>query len=541
MGHLKVGIRLALAFGLLLALMLLAVGVAMLGIRSAEDQASRLESESVALLDAASAMRIAQLAEGVAIRDFVSLVDVNSQKEAFRALKASEKAYAEASAALERVARAMGSGDIAQQVAGLQAGGKQLQGKMQQAFELTEMAEYQQAQDIVYKEVRPLQATIAGGLETLVTHARRLAVDRAQEARADAVRSEQRLLAALVAALLIGVTATVLITRSIVRPLRSAVQAAERVAEGDLTALRVARRRDETGRVLAALSGMQERLNVLVRAIREGAQSVSRASEQISAGNTDLAARTEEQAASLEETAASIEELTASVKQNSEHALRASGLASDAAKLAVEGGDAVGGVVQTMQGIQGASRRVSDIVGVIDGLAFQTNLLALNAAVEAARAGEQGRGFAVVAAEVRVLAQRSAAASRDIKQLVAEAVSQAEAGTDAAGRAGQTMEKVVRVAQEVADVVAHIARATDEQRQGIEQVNGTVAQLEGVTQSNSGLVQEINRLTEELLGHALEQVAAASRFRLEEKETAAAHTVEHAPSLGWHTQPAVLA
>jgi methyl-accepting chemotaxis protein len=540
MGNVKVGLRLALAFGLLLALMVVAVGVAMLGIRGAEAQAIRLESESVALLDTASAMRVAQLGEAVAIRDFVSLPDVNSQKDALRALKASEKAYADAAAALERLATGMRDEVVTQQLTKMKAGTTQLRAKIQQAFELSEMAEYQQAQNVVYSEVRPLQAGIAAGLETFVAHARQLAVQRAQEARADAVRSERRLLATLVTALVIGVLATIAITRSIVRPLRSAVQAAERVADGDLTTLHVQRRRDETGRVLAALAGMQERLNQLVWAIRDGAESVSRASDQIATGNTDLAARTEEQAASLEETAASIEELTASVKQNSEHATRASSLARDAARLAVEGGGAVGGVVETMQGIQGSSRRVSDIVGVIDGLAFQTNLLALNAAVEAARAGEQGRGFAVVAAEVRVLAQRSAAASRDIKQLVGEAVAQASAGTDAAARAGQTMDKVVRIAQEVAEVVAQIARATDEQRQGIEQVNGTISQLEGVTNSNSGLVQEINRLTEELQEQAREQVAAASRFRLEEEAALPQVVADGPPSIGW-TQPAALA
>lgn len=514
----KVGLRLSLAFGLLLGLMVLAVGVALIGIRGAEEQASRMESESVALLDAANAMRIAQLGEAVAIRDFVSLSDVASQKQALAALRASEKAYVEAAAALQQVAAALEDQAIAQQATKLQAIGKQLGARMKQALDLSDNAEYQQAQALVYTEVRPLQATAAADLDKLVQHAKMLAVQRAQSAGAQAVASERRLLAAVAAALVLGVIATIAITRSIVQPLRSAVHAAERVADGDLTLLRITTRRDETGRVLTALAGMQERLNALVRTIRDGAHAVSRASEQIAAGNTDLAARTEEQAASLEETAASVEELTASVKQNSEHAGKASELARSAADLAVGGGSAVDGVVQSMQGIHKSSRKVADIVGLMDDLAFQTNLLALNAAVEAARAGEQGRGFAVVAAQVRVLAQRSAEASKDIKQLVNEAVTQADQGTKAASRAGETMDKVVRVAKEVAEVVAHIARATDEQRMGIEQVNGTIAQLEGVTQSNSGLVQEINALTETLLAEARAQVEAASRFRLEDRE-----------------------
>ncbi|HYE41498.1 MAG TPA: methyl-accepting chemotaxis protein [Ramlibacter sp.] len=527
----KVGLRLSLAFGLLLGLMVLAVGVALVGIRGAEEQASRMESESVALLDAANAMRVAQLGEAVAIRDFVSLSDVASQKQALGALRASEKAYADATAELRKVAAALADQAIAQQATQLDAIGRQLAGRMKQALDLSDNAEYQQAQTLVYTEVRPLQATTAAALEKLVQHAKVLAVQRAQSAAAQAVASEQRLLAAVAAALVLGVIATVAITRSIVHPLRSAVHAAERVAGGDLTHLRIAIRRDETGRVLIALAGMQERLNALVRTIRDGAHAVSRASEQIAAGNTDLAARTEEQAASLEETAASVEELTASVKQNSEHAGKASELARSAADLAAGGGSAVDGMVESMQGIHKSSRKVADIVGLMDDLAFQTNLLALNAAVEAARAGDQGRGFAVVAAQVRVLAQRSAEASKDIKQLVNDAVAQADQGTKAASRAGDAMGKVVRVAREVADVVAHIARATDEQRTGIEQVNGTIAQLEGVTQSNAGLVQEINALTETLLAEARAQVEAASRFRLEDGEDPAGAAQAGRPAL----------
>lgn len=543
----KVGVRLGLAFGLLLALMLVAVGVAFVGIRGAQEQASRLERESVALLDAANAMRVAQLGEAVAIRDFVSMADVASQKKALAALRASEKAYAEAAAELERVAVETGSSAIAAEVKKVKAGSTQLTAKLQQALDLSDSAEYQQAQTLVYAEVRPLQAAIGATLQDLTQHARKLAVERAQEARAQASSSQRRLVAAVVAGLLVGVLATLAITRSIVRPLHSAVRAAERVADGDLTALHVEARGDETGRVLAALASMQQRLHALVRAIREGADSVSRASEQIAGGNTDLAARTEEQAASLEETAASVEELTASVKQNSEYAGKASELAQRAAELAVGGGQAVGGVVDSMQGIQRSSRKVSDIVGLMDDLAFQTNLLALNAAVEAARAGEQGRGFAVVAAQVRVLAQRSAEASKDIKQLVTDAVTQANNGATAAGRAGETMDKVVRVAKEVAEVVAQIARATDEQRTGIEQVNGTIAQLEGVTQSNSGLVQEISSLTESLLAQARDQVAAASRFRLDDDAPAHAAVpsfvsapVRGTAPLAWEEAPRAL-
>jgi len=364
--------------------------------------------------------------------------------------------------------------------------------------------------------VRPLQAAIAADLQTLAAAARALGAERAQEAHAESQRAQWRLGFMLLLALAVGGAATALITRGIVRPLRSAVEATEKVADGDLRQLALAARNDEAGRVLAALGGMQGRLNLLVRAIRDSAAAVSRASDRISQGNTELAARTEQQAAALEETAASVEELTAIVKQNSESAARARELAREASALAEASGADVGGVVRTMQGIHQSSRKVSDIVGVIDGIAFQTNLLALNAAVEAARAGDQGRGFGVVAAQVRELAQRSAAASRDIKKLVGEALGEAGQGSAAAERAGGSMAKVVKVAHELAQLVADIARAGEEQRAGIEQVNTTISQMDSSTQSNAALVQEINGFIDALLAQARELQEATSRFRLEE-------------------------
>ena len=520
MRNLKVGIRLGLAFALLLVLMLLAVGVALLGIRGAEEHTGRLERENVGLLNAASAMRVAQLNEAVAIRDFVSLPDVDSQRAALRALQAGEKNYAQATADLRALAATMQDGSaLVAQVERLQKASTQVTAKLHEALDLSESAEYQQAQNLVYRELRPLQASIATDLQALVARSNTLAQERAQAAREQAKASELRLAAVLALAILLGVTATLLITRGIVRPLQSAVEAAERVAQGDLTGTSVRGSRDETGRVLLALADMQQRLNTLVWRIRHGADSVARSSEQIAGGNADLAVRTEEQAAALEETAASIEELTASVKQNSENAGKGRELAKVAAELASGGGQAVADVVASMAGIQQSSRKVSDIVGMMDELAFQTNLLALNAAVEAARAGEQGRGFAVVAAQVRVLAQRSAAASKDIRLLASESVGQADAGAKAAERAGETMDKVVRVARDVAQVVADIAGASAEQRSGIEQVNTTVGQLDAATQSNASLVQEISGLTESLLAGARELIEATSRFRLGEDDS----------------------
>ena len=517
MRNLKVLVRLGLPFALLLGLMVLALGVAFVGVRAGAQQASRLELQDVPLLNAAAAMRVAQFDQAVAIRDFVSLPDVAAQRAARQTLAASEKAYSQAAAQLDRLAGAAGAGERLLALAA-QLGKRHatVRAKLGQALELADNAEFQQAQTLVYGELRPLLAANSHDLQQLMDIATGLVGARADAARGQARGSEQQLLAVLLVSLALSAAAITAIARGFARPLRSAVEVAERVAEGDLRLSQASGRRDETGRVLTALASMQVRLNALVRDLRLSAHAVGDASERIAAGNAELAARTEQQASSLEETAASIEELAAVVRQNIDSAGRATSLARTAATLAQEGGEAVGGVTQSMQRIQRSAKQVAEIVGLMDEIAFQTNLLALNAAVEAARAGDQGRGFGVVAQQVRHLAQRSGEAARDIKKLVGAAVAEANDGGRAADRASAAMEKTTQAAQEAAELVAQIARATQEQGQGIEQVNATVAQLDTVTQSNASLVQEVSGLTEGLLEQSRELVAAAGRFRLDE-------------------------
>jgi methyl-accepting chemotaxis protein len=274
----------------------------------------------------------------------------------------------------------------------------------------------------------------------------------------------------------------VAIGRSVTRPLQQAVAVAEKVAAGDLTSTIEVNSSDEVGQLLQALSSMNESLRKIAGEVRHGTESITAASKQLSAGNADLSQRTEEQASSLEETASSMEELTGTVKQNADNAMQANQLAAGASDVAMEGGKVVGQVVQTMSSINDSSRKIVDIIGVIDGIAFQTNILALNAAVEAARAGEQGRGFAVVAGEVRSLAQRSAAAAKEIKELITDSVSKVEAGSALVDQAGKTMEAVVSSVKRVTDIMAEIAAASREQTSGIEQVNRAIAQMDEVTQ-----------------------------------------------------------
>ncbi len=319
----------------------------------------------------------------------------------------------------------------------------------------------------------------------------------------------------------IGMLLGWLVTRGIVRPLEHAVQAARQVAAGDLTTDIQVATRDETGELMGALKAMNESLARIVKDVRDGCENIASASSQIAQGNADLSQRTEEQASSLEETAASMEELTGTVQQNANNASEADRLVNQASTVAVRGGEVVEGVVQTMSAISDSSRRIADITGVIDGIAFQTNILALNAAV-AARAGEQGRGFAVVAGEVRTLAQRSAVAAKEIKALIDESVTRVEGGTRQVDEAGRTMREVVDSVRQVATLVREIASASEEQSTGIGQVNQAVAQMDAVTQQNAALVEEAaaaaasmqeqaNRLAQEVRRFKVDAGAAIAR------------------------------
>ena len=319
-------------------------------------------------------------------------------------------------------------------------------------------------------------------------------------------------------ALAISVVCSVAITRSITHPLRGAVSLARKVADGDLSSDLVAKETDETGQLLRALSDMTQNLRALVGEVAAGAHTVADTSAQIAQGNLDLSQRTEEQASTLEETASSMEELTSTVAQNAENARQASQLAGSASEVARKGGQAVGQVVSTMTGISESSRKISDIISVIDGIAFQTNILALNAAVEAARAGDQGRGFAVVAAEVRNLAQRSAAAAKEIKTLIGESVDKVDAGTRHVDAAGKTMEAIVESVKKVSDLVAEIAAASQEQSSGIGQVNTAITQMDQVVQQNASLVEEATAATESMKEQASALLLKVSRFTLGNEE-----------------------
>jgi methyl-accepting chemotaxis protein len=298
--------------------------------------------------------------------------------------------------------------------------------------------------------------------------------------------------------LAIAVVAAVAVSRSIARPLAKAVQLANAVAKGDLTVELKARSRDEIGELVAAMGTMADSLRNMISTMRQSAENIHMTTTEIASGNQDLSSRTEQQAASLQSTVSTVTQITETVRSNAESARQASSLAVQAASIAAMGGDRVGEVVKTMDDISDSSRKISDIVGVIDGIAFQTNILALNAAVEAARAGEQGRGFAVVAGEVRTLAQRSANAAKEIKSLILANVDKVEVGSRLVGDAGETMAEIVTSSKRVAEIVAEITHATDEQARGLDLVHGSIGHIDQVTQQNAALVEEAAAAAESL-------------------------------------------
>jgi len=323
-------------------------------------------------------------------------------------------------------------------------------------------------------------------------------------------RTALALLGALVIAALVYAAAR----RAIGASLLEASSAAEKLATGDLTAQARVDRRDELGLLVQAINGVGVKLSAVVMNARRSAQEVSSTSAQIAQGNSDLSTRSEQQASALEETAASMEELNATVRQNADNAREANQLALRASSVAAKGGENVRRVVGTMKGIDAASRKISDIIGVIDGIAFQTNILALNAAVEAARAGEQGRGFAVVASEVRSLASRSAAAAKEIKGLIGDSGEQVAQGTALAATAGATMTEIVDSIRRVTDLMAEISAASDEQSGSVAQVTEAVSQMEQTTQANSAMVEEMAAAADGLRNQSQDLVQAVAVFKL---------------------------
>jgi methyl-accepting chemotaxis protein len=373
------------------------------------------------------------------------------------------------------------------------------------------------AVDEMLGKMRGLQLAYMGAIDAMIAH-QSASMERARsDAEATYVRSRNLAIILGAASLALGAALAWLISRQLLRQLGGepthVAAIAGKIAGGDL-AVPITLRGGDQHSLLFAIQGMRDSLADIVGQVRSGADSIVTAATEIASGNMDLSSRTEQQAGSLEETASSMEELTATVKQNTENARQANTLAQNASDIAVQGGTVVANVVQTMDAINESAKKIVDIIGVIDGIAFQTNILALNAAVEAARAGEQGRGFAVVASEVRVLAQRSAEAAKEIKHLIDDSVGKVGAGTQLVGEAGATMEKIVAAVKSVTAIMSEISTANHEQEAGIEQINHAIAEMDTVTQQNAALVEEAAAAAEAQQDQAQQLVQLVGVFKL---------------------------
>jgi methyl-accepting chemotaxis protein len=385
---------------------------------------------------------------------------------------------------------------------------------------------------VMVKEIRPAQKKWTESLEQLAALEDKLNNQTQADAEAQFVSARNFMLVLLALAVAMGVVAATVITRGLLKQLGAepgyAGSIAGSIAHGDLS-IAIDTKASDNGSLLAEMKQMRNSLVDIVSQVRRGTHTITTASREIAAGNTDLSSRTELQASSLEKTASAMEELTSTVKQNADNAREANQLAATASNVARKGGEVVSQVVGTMGEINSSASKIADIIGVIDGIAFQTNILALNAAVEAARAGEQGRGFAVVASEVRNLAQRSAAAAKEIKTLIGDSVEKIGRGSKLVGEAGVTMEEVVDSVKRVTDIMSDIANASAEQSAGIEQVNLSIIEMDGMTQQNAALVEQAAAAFQSLQDQAAELQRVVSIFKLAEGEEPVAAVAPAAP------------
>jgi methyl-accepting chemotaxis protein len=480
----------------------------------AEQRSELLRSMQVAADAAghATAMQLSLLRSAVSVRNMGMQTTVAAMQRDQAEADAQRAAYLKARGRL--LATGNGGAEQAAALARLAEIDVKMQVGFKEAFALVSIFNPEAAAAVIMQKIDPLLKQSTAELATVV----QLQEQRAEIARSDADVSKQRTDAAVLAAgvvmLLAAVALAWWLTVSIVRPLRIAEQAVAQVARGELDFHVDASGRDEAARLLGTVVEMRDSLSGLVSRVRANSESVATASGEIAQGNNDLSSRTEQQAAALEETAASMEELSSTVKQNADNAKQANRLALSASTVAVRGGEVVSEVVVTMKGINDSSKKIADIISVIDGIAFQTNILALNAAVEAARAGEQGRGFAVVASEVRSLAGRSADAAKEIKALITASVERVEQGTALVNQAGTTMTEVVSSIRRVTDIMGEISAASSEQSAGVAQVGEAVSQMDRATQQNAALVEESAAAAESLKNQAQQLVAAVEVFKL---------------------------
>ena len=513
--HMKVGTKLGLGFGLVLVLLLSIAALGVVNMSTIHAKLDRVVNENAVKTELVGRMSeavhiVARVSRSVVLLDNDAAIANEMNKVA-----SARKAYDEARDRLAAMPANAAGVAIRDRIAGMQNASRALNNKV---FELARAHDDVAATEVLMKQAGPVTQQWQDAMAEYAALQRATNQSDADAASTAYARARTMMLALSALAVAIGVVASVLIARNLLRQLGGepdyASDIAGRIAAGDLT-VAVDTRHDDNHSMLHAMKMMRDALSAIVTEVRTGTQTIAAASTQIAAGNQDLSSRTEQQASALEETASSMEELTSAVRQNTDNARQANVLADAASTVARQGGSVVAQVVDTMGAINDSSRKIVDIIGVIDGIAFQTNILALNAAVEAARAGEQGRGFAVVASEVRNLAQRSASAAREIKELIGNSVEKVEIGSKLVEQAGQTMSDVVDSVQRVNDIMVEISSAGHEQSAGIEQINQAVTEMDTVTQQNAALVEEAAAAAEALQEQAANLERIVSVFRVD--------------------------
>ena len=516
---LKVGSRLGLGFGTIMVMM---IGVSLGAIfldKLNRDQLAATIRAATAKEHLAVEMKLLALEQSSAMRNLVLVGDLKAMANENDRIKSLQAAFDVARERILQLGLSPSERQVVDAVAKIDA---EFDAPVREAYDFATHFRTEDTGKLMLTTIDPLVQRQLNELDTLVQQQR----GAYQEAMSNAMTHSERLTWFTLA--LLGGTAALTalfawtLTRSITVPMRQSVDVARRVAAGDLTSRIEIEGRDEATELLEALRAMNQGLGGIVTRIREGAESIAVGAAQVAAGNQQLASRTEEHASSLEETSSTLEEFTATVRQNAESAKQASALAGTASATAQKGGEVVNKVVATMQDVSTSSKKIADIIGVIDGIAFQTNILALNAAVEAARAGEQGRGFAVVASEVRSLAQRSAASAKEIRGLIENSVNRVEAGARLVEQAGVTMNELVASVRKVAEIMTEIASASHEQSSGIDQINKAITQMDTVVQMNASLVEEATAAATSMASQATGLAQSVAQFRVDASEADAA-------------------
>jgi methyl-accepting chemotaxis protein len=511
LANFAIGTRLKIGFGVLVGMMVLMAAIGII-------RFSALGAANKAMIETDLASEIAAITVEEGVRDNAIMIlalvitpDKAQRIKYYARIDANKKIVSDN---LEKLQKLPHTAAEAQVIVSINATRKVFLESFAKVADLVEAEQKDDAAKLMNSQTLPALDAMLVPIQAMVEQQEKDVTEGSNNIQQNIASSLTLMIILGVVGLLLGLAFAISMTRSIVLPLAQAVKIARQVAQGDLTTHIVVTSHDETGQLLQALKDMNESLDKTVGEVRASTETIATASSQIAAGNSDLSSRTESQASSLEETASSMEELTETVKQNADNARQANQLVISASSVAVRGGQVVSQVVETMTAIKESSRKIVDIIGVIDGIAFQTNILALNAAVEAARAGEQGRGFAVVASEVRNLAQRSAGAAKEIKALIGDSVEKVDGGSKLVDEAGQTMELIVTSVKQVADIMSEITAASQEQSSGIEQVGYAISQMDEMTSQNAALVEEAAAAAQSMQDQAASLSQAVGVFKL---------------------------